>query len=185
MINTILNFLLIENTGIQVIQQQYVCSINLISFWMSHVLLTVFCLNYSELKLVLSCRHGLEWWFNKKAAQSSSSPLCQVVLFRNLCAMYASQSPKHHATAWSQNKQSELLVVQVVKVWMKRSAVHIPWLIQYVQSVLLCTPWLTARQSQRKNRQIKSSTHQRREKWDDKRGKTSIKLFSNSLLRLY
>lgn len=32
---------------------------------------------------------------------------------------------------------------------------------------------------------IKRHTHQKGEKWGDKRGKTSINLFSNSLLRLY
>lgn len=43
-----------------------------------------------------------------------------------LCAMYTSQSPKHcAASAQSKNKQNELLEVQLVKLWMKHSMVHI------------------------------------------------------------
>lgn len=146
----------------------------------------------SPLFVVITVNCGWSWLVDMARIDDSMRKLqtalllfcAEWLLFRNLCAMYTSVSKtscccslKRKQTKWAAWGSSCETLDETLRGSHPMTNVF---------RVCYSAPreWQPDKVRE-KNRQIKWSTHQRREKWDDKRGKTSIKLFSNSLLRLY
>lgn len=150
---------------------------------------SIFCFFFFLIKAkwspfqVVDITWGDDW--SRRLQSTLFSVFYQVVLFRNLCAMYTSHSPKYLAVAdaGSKNKQYEQLEVLVVKLWMKHSMVHIPRLMCWV---CFSAPreWQLDKVREKQTNQVKHTSKERKMRWQKRENihKVVLKLFIEVIL---